>query len=307
MLYWNSSGLNIDWCCEKTNETSHSDETIPRARSISQSDCECWGSFDSQFERMILYLVLWPILQPFYNGFLQQLEKTSDQMQQYEDERLLSYGRKVIPLETLTEYAINGMRRQQKEQGRDASLRDPCFRDWLLVELTKWFNEKFFTWVNTLPCTVCGDCSDRARSTYVENDIRVEVTMCCNTPTKFPRYNDVVTLLETRKGRCGEYANCFTFFCRCLNYDARLIHGNFDHVWTEVSLPLVGGIGIFINFLSLSGLFSRPEAMDSCRSIGKCDWCTVDVPIRLESGYRLCDCVLARRCTRRNLEVLQRP
>lgn len=39
-------------------------------------------------------------------------------------------------------------------------------------------------------------------------------------------------------GRCGEYANCFTFFCRCLKFDARLVVATFDHVWTEVfSIP----------------------------------------------------------------------
>lgn len=178
------------------------------------------------------------LLQPFNNGFLQQLEMSSDQVQQYEDERLQLYGRKVIPLATLTENAINGMRRQQKEQGRDESIKDPCFKDWLLVELVKWFNEKFFTWVDALPCKICGNCADRAHSTYVENGVRVEVSSCCNTPTKFHRYNDVVQLLQTRRGRCGEYANCFTFLCRCLDYDARLVHANFDHVWTEVENSL---------------------------------------------------------------------
>lgn len=57
---------------------------------------------------------------------------------------------------------------------------------------------------------------------------------CCNKTLQFYRYNDVSILLKTRKGRCGEYANCFTFLCRCLGYDARLVYATFDHVWTEV-------------------------------------------------------------------------
>lgn len=62
----------------------------------------------------------------------------------------------------------------------------------------------------------------------------MQVLYCCNTQTKFYRYNDVAQLLLTRKGRCGEYANCFTFLCRCLGYEARLVQATFDHVWTEV-------------------------------------------------------------------------
>lgn len=193
---------------------------------------------------------------------------SSDQVQQYEDERLQHYGRKVIPLATLTENAMNGMRRQQKEQGRNASIKDPCFKDWLLVELAKWFNEKFFTWVDALPCKICGNTADRARSTYVENGVRVEVSSCCNTPTKFHRYNDVVQLLQTRRGRCGEYANCFTFLCRCLDYDARLVLANFDHVWTEARLFLILVMTIDCLSISFAGLFGSTETLDSCRSIG---------------------------------------
>lgn len=61
-----------------------------------------------------------------------------------------------------------------------------------------------------------------------------QIINCCGTQTKFFRYNDVSLLLSTRRGRCGEYANCFTFLCRALGYDTRFVHGNFDHVWTEI-------------------------------------------------------------------------
>jgi peptide-N4-(N-acetyl-beta-glucosaminyl)asparagine amidase len=70
----------------------------------------------------------------------------------------------------------------------------------------------------------------------MQNGVRVEQYMCdrCNVVTEFPRYNDIEKLLVTRKGRCGEFANMFTFLCRCFKYDARYIFCTSDHVWTEV-------------------------------------------------------------------------
>lgn len=184
-----------------------------------------------QLIKTVLYL------QSFQNSFLKHLEDRSDEVQQYEDDRLQYYGRKMIPLRTLSENAIKRMRSIQKQQTdpkKAKDIKDPYYEDWLLVELAKWFNEKFFTWVNALPCKVCNSCDKRPTTTLVEDDVRVEISKCCNTQTKFFRYNDISQLLLTRKGRCGEYANCFTFLCRCLGYEARLVQATFDHVWTEV-------------------------------------------------------------------------
>lgn len=99
-------------------------------------------------------------------------------MQQYEDDRLQYYGRRMIPIRTLMEKAMTSMRAVQKKQINDKQIKDPSFDDWLLVELTKWFNEQFFEWVNSLPCKVCGKDTSQSKGSLVDGNVRVEV--CIN-------------------------------------------------------------------------------------------------------------------------------
>ncbi|XP_034651227.1 peptide-N(4)-(N-acetyl-beta-glucosaminyl)asparagine amidase [Drosophila subobscura] len=169
------------------------------------------------------------------NRFLQSLELYSDAVMQYEDELLLAAGRSLIPVDDLTSKASEKMiDMQDLIASGECREKEPCIRDLLLVELVNWFNTQFFEWVNNIQCHVCGSEESKLRRTQTEGDVRVEVNVCCGQESKFYRYNDISQLLVSRKGRCGEYANCFTFLCRCLDYDARLVHSHFDHVWTEV-------------------------------------------------------------------------
>lgn len=64
---------------------------------------------------------------------------------------------------------------------------------------------------------------------------RIEKYLClkCHNQINFPRYNNPLRLLETRKGRCGEWANAFTFICRCFDLDVRIAIDMLDHIWTE--------------------------------------------------------------------------
>lgn len=79
----------------------------------------------------------------------------------------------------------------------------------------------------------------------------------------FPRYNDPDKLLETRKGRCGEWANCFCLFCKSMGWDSRLVFDQTDHVWVEV----------------YSYLKSKWIHCDPCENV-------VDTPLMYECGWK---------------------
>lgn len=118
------------------------------------------------------------------------------------------------------------------------------FRDSVLNRLLSFFKHRFFKWVNSKPCHVCGHgTSNAGRAEPSEEERRgaagvVELHRCtsaaCGATTRFPRYNDPLTLLDTREGRCGEWANAFCALCVGLGFDTRHVHDSTDHVWTEV-------------------------------------------------------------------------
>lgn len=104
------------------------------------------------------------------------METTSDGVMQYEDEQLQYFGKKLIPIERLTENAMKKLRLIQKEiQSQKSSNPELCLRDLLLCELATWFNEEFFSWVNSLPCKKCGNDDVQTKGGYIENGIQVEV------------------------------------------------------------------------------------------------------------------------------------
>lgn len=92
--------------------------------------------------------------------------------------------------------------------------------------------------------------------------LHAELYIChaCGAQTRFPRYNDPVKLLETRKGRCGEWANAFTLCCCAAGLHARQVIDWQDHVWTEVWLPTeqTQGPGRWVHADPCEGIFDKP-------------------------------------------------
>lgn len=126
-------------------------------------------------------------------------------------------------------------------RGRDISRRDA-----LLLRLLRWFKREFFEWCDAPACLACG-CADAPSPTGPgvptpeearHGASRVETYACasatCGASIRFPRFNDATKLLQTRFGRCGEWANCFALCCRALEFETRWVLDWTDHVWTEV-------------------------------------------------------------------------
>lgn len=68
---------------------------------------------------------------------------------------------------------------------------------------------------------------------------RVELHRCasCGHVSRFPRYNSVAKVLQTRQGRCGEYSTVVLQLALALGWRARWVVDWEDHVWVEIWVP----------------------------------------------------------------------
>ncbi|KAM3378358.1 peptide-N(4)-(N-acetyl-beta-glucosaminyl)asparagine amidase isoform X1 [Capsicum galapagoense] len=187
----------------------------------------------------------------------QRIRPYVNQVQMYEDPHRQEMARKTVPVDTLEEKALISLGREGNYKPTKVE-QDNAF----LLQLLFWFKQSF-RWVNAPPCDSCGkETSNQGRGVANPSETlygasRVELYCCnwCSNITRFPRYNDPLKLLETRKGRCGEWANCFTLYCRAFGYDSRLILDFTDHVWTECFSP---SLGRWMHLDPCEGIYDNP-------------------------------------------------
>lgn len=211
----------------------------------------------------------------------------------YYDPRVIDKVKQLVPWQRFTEIASEKAKlltsKVQPGSGSTDNSTDleGYVKELTIVELLDWFKNDFFSWYDHGTCSneSCPSfgqaMSERGSGQPTIGDMmdgasRVEVYKCrsCGSSERFPRFNHPLKLLETRKGRCGEWANMLTCILVVFGYDCRMVLDFTDHVWTEVYSESEG----------------RWIHMDSCEK-------SLDSPLLYETGWgkKLTYCIALHR------------
>ena len=230
----------------------------------------------------------------------------------YEDLKMIEKTLTVIPVAELLRKATETYALQQESSEETLSVVESMkktFQYHLLSQLTQWFKYRFFKWANNLPCSSCGsgetDGVGGSAPTAEERMIgwagMAELYKCraCKAVSRFPRLNNPAALLDSKIGRCGEWANCFTLCCLAMGFEARHVHDWTDHVWTEVFIEedeKTSSIGSSSSSSSSFSSFSSDDdsqtALHKAAGIVKGRWihvdsceASIDAPLLYEGGW----------------------
>ncbi|XVF42169.1 hypothetical protein PTKIN_Ptkin01aG0338000 [Pterospermum kingtungense] len=242
-----SEKLRLVSVADEERKPEKQEETMSNAAAANKSDAGTSTMSDEELARMLQAEEEALLLQQYVAGensgmFEEKIRPYISQVLMYEDPVCQEAARKTVPVDNLEEKALVSLAKEGNLEPSKIE-QDHAF----LLQLLFWF-KRSFSWVHAPPCDGCGNetigqgMGNALPSELQYGASRVELYRCnnCSRVTRFPRYNDPLKLVETRKGRCGEWANCFTLYCRAFAYESRLVLDFTDHVWTECFSEVLG-------------------------------------------------------------------
>ena len=120
--------------------------------------------------------------------------------------------------------------------------------DELLKTVLQWFKNDFMDWVPKDP--ICKTCNRPMNIKLINGNSwrlrKTELHSCklCGSQQIFPRYGEIVKIVESRRGRCSEWSMLFGAILNSLSFPSRIVHDYLDHCWNE---SLIGGKWVHID------------------------------------------------------------